>query len=115
MAPEQLEGRAVDARTDLFALGAVIYEMATGERAFPGQSQASIIAGILNHQPPPPSSRQPLSPRWLDHIVGRCLEKDPDDRWQTARDVVPRAADATRRAARRRRSPNTPRCRRSRG
>jgi Tol biopolymer transport system component len=88
MAPEQLEGRAVDARTDLFALGAVIYEMATGERAFPGQSQASIIAGILNHVPPPPSSRQPLSPRWLDHIVARCLEKDPDDRWQTARDIV---------------------------
>jgi eukaryotic-like serine/threonine-protein kinase len=88
MAPEQLEGRPVDARTDLFALGAVIYEMATGERAFPGQSQASIIAGILNHHPPPPSARQPLSPRWLDHIVARCLEKDPDDRWQTARDIV---------------------------
>jgi serine/threonine protein kinase len=88
MSPEQLEGRAVDARTDLFALGALIYEMATGQRAFPGQSQASIIAGILNHQPPPPSSHQPLSPRWLDHIVGRCLEKDPEDRWQTARDVV---------------------------
>ncbi len=88
MSPEQLEGPAIDARTDLFALGAVIYEMATGERAFPGQSQASIIAGILNHHPPPPSSRQPLSPRWLDHIVSRCLEKDPEDRWQTARDIV---------------------------
>jgi serine/threonine protein kinase/Tol biopolymer transport system component len=88
MAPEQLEGRPIDTRTDLFALGALVYEMATGERAFPGQSQASIIAGILNHTPPPPSTLQPLTPPALDHIVGRCLAKDPDDRWQTARDIV---------------------------
>jgi serine/threonine protein kinase/Tol biopolymer transport system component len=87
MAPEQLEGRAVDARTDIFALGAVLYEMATGERAFPGDNQASIIAAILNRQPPLPSTRQPLSPPALDHIVWRALAKDPDDRWQTARDV----------------------------
>ena len=87
MAPEQLEARAVDARTDIFALGALLYEMSTGERAFPGESQASIIASILNRQPPPPSTRQPLSPPAVDHIVWRALAKDPDDRWQTARDV----------------------------
>ncbi len=87
MAPEQLEGRPVDARTDIFALGAVLHEMATGERAFPGGNQASIIASILHRQPPPPSTRQPLTPPSLDHIVWRALAKDPDDRWQTARDV----------------------------
>jgi len=87
MAPEQLEARAVDARTDIFALGALLYEMTTGERAFPGDSQASIIASILNRQPPAPSTRQPLSPPAVDHIVWRALAKDPDDRWQTARDV----------------------------
>ena len=87
MAPEQLEGRPVDARTDIFALGALLHEMATGERAFPGDTQASIIASILNRQPPPPSSRQPLTPPALDHIVWRALSKSPDDRWQTARDV----------------------------
>jgi serine/threonine protein kinase len=87
MAPEQLEARAVDARTDIFALGALLYEMTTGERAFPGDSQATIIASIMNRQPPAPSTRQPLSPPALDHIVWRALAKDPDDRWQTARDV----------------------------
>ena len=87
MAPEQLEARAVDARTDIFALGALLYEMTTGERAFPGDSQATIIASILNRQPPAPSTRQPLSPPAVDHIVWRALAKDPDDRWQTARDV----------------------------
>ena len=88
MAPEQLEGRSLDARTDLFALGAVIFEMGTGERAFPGGSQASIIASILNRTPPAPSTRQPLLPPALDHIVARALSKDPDERWQTARDML---------------------------
>jgi eukaryotic-like serine/threonine-protein kinase len=88
MAPEQLEGHRVDARTDIFALGAVIYEMATGARAFQGASQASLIAGIMHATPPAPSRVQPLSPPGLDHVVARCLEKRPDDRWQTARDLL---------------------------
>ena len=87
MAPEQLEAGAVDARTDIFALGAVLYEMCTGERAFPGENQASIIASIIGRQPPLPSTRQPQLPPALDHIIWRALAKSPDDRWQTARDV----------------------------
>ena len=90
MAPEQLEGRPVDARTDLFALGVVLYEMATGRKAFEGDSQASLIASILTSQPPPISTmRQGVEnlPPAVDHIVERCLQKSPADRWQTARDV----------------------------
>jgi len=87
MAPEQLEGRDADARTDIFAFGAVIYEMLTGRKAFEGKSQANIIAGILEHDPPPISDAQPLTPRALDHIVKKCLAKDPDDRWQSAADL----------------------------
>jgi Tol biopolymer transport system component len=87
MAPEQLESGPVDARTDIFALGAVLYEMCTGERAFPGENQASIIASIIGRQPPAPSTRQPQLPPALDHIIWRALAKNPDDRWQTARDV----------------------------
>jgi serine/threonine protein kinase len=88
MAPEQLEGGGIDARTDLFALGAVIYEMATGKRAFEGKSQASLIAAILERDPPPVSIVQSLCPPALDHVVQRCLAKSPDARWQTARDVA---------------------------
>src|ERR1700676_471239 len=87
MAPEQLEGREVDARTDIFAFGAVVYEMTTGKRAFEGKSQASLIAKILETDPPPISSLQPMTPPALDRVVKRCLVKDPDDRWQTARDM----------------------------
>jgi eukaryotic-like serine/threonine-protein kinase len=87
MSPEQLEGREVDARTDIFALGAVLYEMATGRRAFEGQTTASLIAAILERDPPPIASRQPLAPAALDDIVRGCLAKDPEDRWQTAHDV----------------------------
>ena len=87
MAPEQLEGKEVDARTDIFAFGAVVYEMATGRRAFEGKSQASLIAKILETDPPPISSLQPMTPPALDRVVKRCLAKDPDDRWQTARDM----------------------------
>jgi eukaryotic-like serine/threonine-protein kinase len=87
MAPEQVEGREADARSDIWALGVVIYEMATGTRPFEGDSGASIIGSILKDIPPPVSARQPLSPASLDHVVARCLEKDPDERWQTVADV----------------------------
>src|SRR5580698_1189300 len=87
MAPEQLEGGVVDARTDIFAFGVVVYEMATGKKAFEGKSQASLIAKILETDPPPISSLQPMSPPQLDRVVKKCLRKDRDDRWQTARDV----------------------------
>jgi eukaryotic-like serine/threonine-protein kinase len=87
MAPEQLEGKETDARTDIFALGAVIYEMGTGRHAFTGGSNASLIAAILSSEPPPMSSIQPLSPPALEHVVNTCLAKDPEHRWQSARDV----------------------------
>jgi Tol biopolymer transport system component/predicted Ser/Thr protein kinase len=87
MAPEQLEGKEVDARTDIFAFGTVVYEMATGKRTFEGKSQASLIAAILEREPPAMSSLQPMTPPALDRLVKRCLPKDPDDRWQTARDL----------------------------
>src|SRR5207244_2571093 len=84
----QLEGNEADARTDIFALGAVIYEMATGRRAFEGKSQASLIAAILEREPPPISTLQPIAPPALDHVVRICLAKEPDARWQTAHDVL---------------------------
>ncbi len=88
MAPEQLEGKEADERTDIFALGSVIYEMATGRKAFEGKSQASLIAAILEHEPPSLSALQPLTPPALDHVVTTCLAKDPDVRRQTAHDVL---------------------------
>ena len=88
MAPEQLEGKAVDGRADIFAFGAVVYEMVTGKRAFQGTSQASLIAAIMNSHPQPMSELEAKTPPTLDHIVGTCLAKDPTDRWQTARDVA---------------------------
>jgi eukaryotic-like serine/threonine-protein kinase len=87
MAPEQLEGKETDARTDIFAFGAVLYEMATGRRAFEGQSQASLIASILKEQPRPIAEAQPLAPRGLDRVVRACLAKNPDDRIQSGHDV----------------------------
>jgi serine/threonine protein kinase len=88
MSPEQLEGRETDGRTDLFALGLVLYEMATGRKAFTGKSQASLIAAILSSEPTPISTIQPMSPSAFDRVVKTCLAKDPDDRWQTAHDVM---------------------------
>jgi Tol biopolymer transport system component len=87
MAPEQLEGKAVDHRADIFALGALIYEMTTGRRAFDGANQVSVIGAILHTEPPPISTLQPLASPALDHVVRRCLAKNPEDRWQSARDV----------------------------
>ncbi len=87
MAPEQVEGREADARTDVWALGGLLYEMATGRRPFDGDSAASVIGAILKDVPPPVSTRAPLIPRALDHVVERCLAKDPDERWQSAADV----------------------------
>ena len=88
MSPEQLEGRPADARSDVFALGAVLYEVATGRRAFQGNSQASLIAAILTSEPPPLSTLQPLTPPALERLVRGCLAKDPEERWQSARDVM---------------------------
>ncbi|MDX1582479.1 MAG: serine/threonine-protein kinase, partial [Thermoanaerobaculia bacterium] len=88
MAPEQLEGLEADARTDIFAFGAVLYEMATGRRAFAGETKTSLIASIVSQQPEPISQVTAMSPPALDHVVRRCLEKDPDDRWQSAHDIA---------------------------
>jgi eukaryotic-like serine/threonine-protein kinase len=87
MAPEQLEGKEVDARTDIFAFGAVVYEMATGKKAFEGKSQASLIAKILETDPPPMSSLQPMTPPALDRVVKKCLAKEPENRWHAAKDL----------------------------
>jgi serine/threonine protein kinase/WD40 repeat protein len=87
MAPEQVEGKEVDARTDIFAFGVVVYEMATGKKAFVGKSQASLMAKILETDPPPMASLTPMTPSALDHVVKRCMEKDPDERWQSAKDI----------------------------
>jgi eukaryotic-like serine/threonine-protein kinase len=87
MAPEALEGAEADARTDIFALGAVLYEMASGRRAFEGKSQASLIAAILGGEPPPLTELQPVAPPALERLVRACLVKDPDERVQSAHDV----------------------------
>ena len=92
MAPEQVEGKEADARTDLFAFGAVFYEMLTGKKAFEGKSQASLIGAIMKAEPRPVSHLQQMTPPVLDHLVGRCLAKDPEERWQTAHDLMTQLA-----------------------
>jgi serine/threonine protein kinase len=87
MAPEQLEGRQADPRTDIFAFGQVLYEMVTGRPAFSGKTKASLIAAILSSEPKVVTELTPASPAALDRVVKRCLEKDPDERWQSANDL----------------------------
>jgi eukaryotic-like serine/threonine-protein kinase len=88
MAPEQLEGKEADARTDIFAFGCVLYEMATGKKAFSGATQASLISSILRDDPQPISQIQAMAPPALDRVARSCLAKDPEDRWQSAHDVA---------------------------
>jgi eukaryotic-like serine/threonine-protein kinase len=87
MSPEQVRGETLDARTDLFSLGVVLYEMATGHQAFTGTTTGVVFEGILNREPPPPSESNPAVPAQLDQIVGKALEKDRDVRYQTVRDL----------------------------
>ncbi len=87
MAPEQVEGKPADPRSDIFALGAVLYEMTTGKRAFEGKTPASAMAAVLERDPPSITSLQPMTPPAFERLVKICLAKDPDDRWQTAHDV----------------------------
>jgi serine/threonine protein kinase len=88
MAPEQVEGRPADARTDIWAFGTVLYEMLTGTPAFAGESAASLVGAILAKEPAPVAARQPLTPPALDRLVRTCLAKDPDERVQNAHDLV---------------------------
>jgi eukaryotic-like serine/threonine-protein kinase len=88
MAPEQVEAKEVDARTDIFAFGAVVYEMATGKKAFEGKTSASVMGAIMHLDPPPMSSLRPVMPSALDRLVKTCLAKEPDGRWQSAGDAT---------------------------
>ena len=88
MAPEQLEGKDADARTDIFAFGGVLYEMLAGRKAFEGRSQISVISAIMEREPAPISTLQAATPPALDRVIRRCLAKDPDERWQAASDLT---------------------------
>src|SRR6476646_9739186 len=87
MAPEQLEGKEADVRSDIFSFGALLYEMATGRKAFSGASQASLISAIMREEPAPIATLQPMTSPALDRVVKTCLAKDPEDRFQTAHDA----------------------------
>jgi len=88
MSPEQVEGNEVDGRSDIFSLGAVLYEMVTGNRAFQGKTQLSVASSILEREPEPISVAKPLTSKALERAIQRCLAKDPEDRWQTGRDLA---------------------------
>jgi eukaryotic-like serine/threonine-protein kinase len=88
MSPELIEGKELDGRSDIFSHGAVLYEIQTSQRAFQGRSQLSVASAILEKEPAPISTVKPLTPPALDHAIRRCLAKDPEERWQTARDVA---------------------------
>ena len=88
MAPEQIEGREADARADIWALGCVLYEMVTGKRAFAGNSHASLIGAVLKDEPRPMRELKPLAPPSFERLVKTCVAKDPDERWQSAHDIV---------------------------
>jgi serine/threonine protein kinase/Tol biopolymer transport system component len=88
MSPEQIEGKELDGRSDIFSLGAVLYETVTGQKAFEGKSQLSVASAILEKEPTPISTLKPTTPPAVDHGIRRCLAKDPEDRWQTARDLA---------------------------
>ncbi len=88
MAPEQIEGAEADARTDIFAFGCLLHEMLTGQKAFEGKTHASLIAAILEREPPAVTTLQPLAPALVDAIVRKCLAKKADDRWQNAADLA---------------------------
>jgi Tol biopolymer transport system component len=87
MSPEQVEGKDLDGRSDIFSLGAVLYEMLTGQRAFQGKSQLSVASAILEKEPAPLSAIKPMTPPALEHAIRRCVAKEPEERWQTARDL----------------------------
>jgi eukaryotic-like serine/threonine-protein kinase len=88
IAPEQLEGQEADARSDIFAFGAVLYEMLSGRKPFEAKSRAGMIAAVLEHDPVPLSTVDPLTPPAIQRVVMRCLVKDPEERWQSARDLA---------------------------
>src|SRR5687767_12037490 len=87
MSPEQVEGHDADARSDIFTFGVVLYELIAGTRPFSGETQASLHASILREEPRPLVEMQPRTPRGVAEVVRTCLEKDPEKRWQSARDV----------------------------
>jgi eukaryotic-like serine/threonine-protein kinase len=88
MSPEQIEGKELDGRSDIFSLGAVLYEMVTGKRAFEGKTQLSVASSILEREPAPIRDTRPITPSSLEHAIQRCLTKDPEERWQAARDLA---------------------------
>src|SRR4029453_8676054 len=88
MAPEQIEGKDTDGGTDIFAFGAVLFEMLTGRKAFEADSHAALMVAILDREPTRLTALQPLVPSWLEGVVGRCLAKDPRQRWTSAQDLM---------------------------